>query len=213
MKKINKVIIIGGEGTATNIAEAIIDANKNYNSNIKFIGFANDNFGTKSDLKGYPIICSVKKIANFLNKDSELKIIYALYKPLFMKKRSMILYELSLPIERFINFIHPLSFLAPSIKIGRGNVFLPNSVLHNNISVNNFNIFNSNCVIEHDTIIGSSNFFAAGCTIGSSVKISNYNFFGINSCIKEGLSIPEASFFGMGSVVINPARRIRSNDN
>jgi sugar O-acyltransferase (sialic acid O-acetyltransferase NeuD family) len=225
MKKTDKVIVVGGEGTATNIADAICDAKLNYNLSIEFIGFANDQFGNLSDLKGYPVVCTIKDVNHFLIANAEIKIIYALYKPLFMRKRSILLHNLSLPFDRFINFIHPSCYLATSVKIGRGNVFLPNSVLHNNVSVNDFNIFNSNCVIEHDTVIGSSNFFAAGCTIGSSVEISNYNFFGLNSCIKEGLSIPEASFFGMGSTVINspkepneiwygnPARRAKINDN
>ena len=57
MKKIDKVLVIGGEGTATNIADAISDARTNYNLNIEFIGCANDNFGTKPDLQGYPIVC------------------------------------------------------------------------------------------------------------------------------------------------------------
>jgi sugar O-acyltransferase (sialic acid O-acetyltransferase NeuD family) len=225
MKNIDRVIIIGGEGTASNIADAISDSKIRFNINIEFIGFANDNFGTKKDLNGYPIVCTVKGVKDFLAVSNEIKIIYALYKPLFMHRRAILLNNLSLPYEKFINFIHPSSYLAPSVKIGRGNVFLPCSVLQNNVSVSDFNIFNTNCTIEHDTKVGSSNFFAAGCTVGSSVEISNYNFFGLNCCIKEGLSIPEASFFGMGSTVINspretneiwygnPARRARINDN
>ena len=39
----NKIILIGGEGTAINIAEAIVDSINNHNYKAEFLGLANDN--------------------------------------------------------------------------------------------------------------------------------------------------------------------------
>ena len=221
---IQKIVIIGGEGTSTNIAEAIIDSNKNYNSKIEFIGFANDTVNSINNINEFPIVTSISNINNFLTKYNDVKIIFSLYKPLLIKERAFILQNLSIDQKYFINFIHPSCFISPSVKLGIGNVFLNNSVIHNNVCINNFNIFNSNCVVEHNCIINSYNFFAAGSIIGSTVKIADFNFFGLNSSVKENLIIPESTFFGMGSVVVkapnksneiwmgNPASKYSIND-
>jgi len=219
-----KIIIIGGEGTATNIAESIIDSNLNYNSKLEFIGFANDNLDTKRVINSYPIVCKITDLNEFLHKNKDVKVIFALYKPLFMEQRTLLLENLKLNPYHFTSFIHPNCYVAPSAKIGFGNVVLSGTNIHSNSKIGNCNIINSQCTIEHDTIIGNSNFFAAGCSIGSSINIQNSCFFGLNSCLKEGLNIPNGSFFGMGSVVLkepktkseiwygNPAKFSGKND-
>lgn len=209
MEKGNKVIIIGGEGTATNIAEAIIDANQNYDYPLTFIGFANDKINV-TKINGHPIVCKINDLKTFISKDKDMKIIFALYKPMFIKKRSELLAELNIPFDRFINFIHPLSYISPSTQIGFGNVVLPNCNVLSNTKIENFNIFNCNCTIEHDTKIHSNNFIAAGTTIGASVIIKDFNFIGLNSTIKEDLIIPSNTFIGMGSNVLKSP--INSNE-
>lgn len=222
MKK--KIVIIGGEGTSTNIAESILDAQKNHNVDIEFLGFINDNYQKKECLNGFPILCSLQKLSEYISKNPEIGVIFSMYKPLLMRERAKLLNSLFIPISCFVNFVHPLSYLSSSAILGYGNIILSNSSIHNNVSIGNFNIINSNCVVEHDTTINNSVFFAAGTTIGSGVNLSDSCFIGLNSCIKEGLEIPMGSFIGMGSVMVtepktedeiwygNPAKRIRKND-
>lgn len=196
----NKIIIIGGTGTALNIAEGIKDAIINFKYPAEIIGFANDM--DYDDIGGFPIISKIKNISNFFVYD-DVKFIYALYKPEVMSERSLLLQNLNIPKTKFTNFIHPSSYISSSLVIGNGNVVLQNCTIQNKCKIGNNNIISSNVVVEHDSCIGNSNFIAAGVVIGSNVQIESSNFIGLNSSIRENIVIKNNSFLGMGSVLVN----------
>jgi hypothetical protein len=52
-----KVIILGGIGTAVNIAEQMIDARERFGLKDEFIGFAFDNESFGSTINGFPLLC------------------------------------------------------------------------------------------------------------------------------------------------------------
>jgi sugar O-acyltransferase (sialic acid O-acetyltransferase NeuD family) len=197
----NKIIIIGGEGTAVNIAEAIDDAINNYGYKAQLLGFANDNIG-KGKIYKYDIITKITEIEKYYVYD-DVKLIFALFKPGFMVERTKLLNSLSIPKKNQVNFIHPSCYLSQSNNMGVGNIILQNSSIQNNIFLGDNNIISSNVVIEHDTRIENNNFFAAGTIIGSNVRIRNSSFFGLNSSIRENLIVNNGTFLGMGSVLLN----------
>jgi sugar O-acyltransferase (sialic acid O-acetyltransferase NeuD family) len=196
-----KIIILGGVGTAVNIAEQIIDANKNYNSGIEFLGYAIDDSTLGEIINGYPVLCKTTEVSQRYKSD-EIKFIFSLYKPEMMKGRIKLREDLNIPENRFATFIHPSVFIAESTKIGNGNVILSNSTIQQKVTIGNYNIINSNVVIEHETNIGDSNFIAASACVGSKVIIGNGNFLGLNSTVKEEIELADYIFIGMGSNVL-----------
>lgn len=196
-----KILVIGGSGTAINIAEQIIDSNKNYNSGIEFIGFAFDSPVPGNRINGYPVLCKTTELIEKYPQN-EVMFVFSLYKPETMKDRIILRKELAIPENRFANFIHPSVFLAASVKIGIGNVVLSHSTIQQNVIIGNYNIINSNVVIEHETIIGDSNFVSAAVCIGSKVQIGEGNFLGLNSTIREKCRLSDYTFIGMGSNVL-----------
>ncbi len=193
----SKVIIIGGHGTALNIAESINDSAKNGYSNIEVIGFAND----KNDSIGnFPVICTLSGIGKYFSYD-DIKFIFALYKPELMKQRVEIQQNLGIPIHKYMSFLHHTSYISETCNLGLGNIILANSSINSGVRIGNFNVINNNCVIEHDSIMGNNCFLAASSVIGSNVELHDGVFLGLNSTVRENLKLEEYSFLGMGSVL------------
>jgi sugar O-acyltransferase (sialic acid O-acetyltransferase NeuD family) len=195
-----KIIIIGGRGTALNIAEQIIDAKENFSEKYELLGFANDVL-TDNDLNNIPVVCKIEEINNYY-KFNDVKFIFALYKPEKMKERSQLLMRLAIPCEKQISFRHPNSYISPSCTMGFGNVILSGTHIHNTVRIGNNNIINSSVVIEHDVKILNFNFISAHAVIGSNTSIKSGCFIGLNSSVRENVSIADFTFIGMGSTIL-----------
>ena len=198
-----KFIVIGGKGTAVNIAEAIIDAGKKFKSSDELLGFAIDDPALGCDINGIPIVCKVRDLNEKYAHYADVKYLFALYKPSVMRSRVDLLNSLNLPIQKFANFIHPSAYISVNCNIGVGNVLLHNVCINANVNMGNFNVLNQSVIIEHDTSIGNSNFFAAGAIIGSHVSITNGNFMGIHSSVRENVVMGSFNILGMGGVLLS----------
>ena len=194
-----KVIIIGGRGTAIVIADQIYDAQKRFNASIEVLGLALDDLSGGNAISGYPILCPIKELYKQYGKYNDVKFIYSLYRPDCIEERTKILYDLNIPLEKFTNFIHPSVMLAKSASVGVGNVLLANVVMNSNAIMGNFNTINSGVLLGHDIVIGNNNYFAGQVCVGSGLKIGNKNFFGLNTSIRNGITIGDNNIVGMAS--------------
>ena len=196
-----KVIIIGAVGTARNIIEQIQDARDNYGYEIEIRGILIDSFHTGTIISEVNVIGSTSDISKHV-ADEDNRFIFCLHKPELLRERYRVLESYRIPLERFTNFIHPLSFMSQSVSIGKGNAILSNSTIQADVKIGNFNIINSNVTIEHETTIGNFNFVAANSCIGAKVKVGDTNFIGLNSSIRENVELGNNVFIGMHSLVL-----------
>lgn len=196
-----KVVIIGGKGTAIVIADQIYDARQRFGMDIEVLGLALDDRTMGNEINGYPILCKIKEVYEKFKDDDEVKFVYSLYRSDKIRERCKILYDLNIPADKWINFIHPSALVARSVKMGYGNIILANCVINSNVQMGNFNTLNSGALLGHDIIVGNNNFFAAQVTVGSCLEIGNMNFIGLNSAIKQGIRLGEAILVGQSSNV------------
>jgi acetyltransferase EpsM len=219
-----KIIIIGGRGTAVIIAEQIYDASNRFNAKVEVLGFAIDDPAYGSEINGFPILCATREVKNKYANYNDVKIIYSLYRPDVMKERIELLKSYEIPEEKFATFVHPSALITKSAEIGVGSVILANAVVNSNAYIGIFNTINSNCLIGHDSKINNYNYFAAHVCIGSNLSIGNGNFFGMNSNIRNFLKIKDYNIIGMGSNVVkdvesssvlygNPAQSVEKLNN
>ncbi|MBO5085648.1 MAG: acetyltransferase [Paludibacteraceae bacterium] len=194
-----KIVIIGGRGTAIVIADQIYDASQRFGKQIEVLGLALDDHSNGDDVSGYPILCDIKDLYQKYGKYNDVKFIYSLYRPDVMRERTQLLYNLNIPIEKFTNFIHPSVMLARTAKIGCGNVLLANVVVNCNAIIGNFNTVNSGTLLGHDIKIGNNNYFAGQVCVGSGLSIGNENFIGLNTSIRNGIVIGNNNIVGMSS--------------
>ncbi len=194
-----KIIIIGGRGTAIVIADQIFDANNRFGKSIEVLGLALDDLSNGDNINGYPILCGIKELYDKYGEYNDIKFIYSLYRPDVMRERTQILYDLNIPKEKFTNFIHPSVMMSKSAKLGYGNVLLANVVVNCNAIIGNFNTVNSGTLLGHDIEIGNNNYFAGQVCVGSGLKIGNENFIGLNSSLRNGIKFGNNNIVGMSS--------------
>lgn len=197
-----KIIIIGGKGTAVVIAEQLIHAIEKCNYDAEFLGFA---FWDPSmtEVLGRPILFQdYEEMKKKYLKYDDVKFIFQLYRSDVIEERCGWRDRINIPLEKYCNFIHPFAYVAGSVKMGYGNVVLANTVINSGATIGNFNTFNSGDLFGHDTTIGDSNFFAAHACLGSNVHIGNMNFFGISCCVKNKTTMGDKNIIGQCANVV-----------
>lgn len=198
-----KIIIIGGKGAAVVLADQILHAIKNYNAHYEVLGFSIDDPALGNEINGLPILCKINELTNKFGNKKDVKYFFALYKPTVMLERVELFKGLELPHEKFINFIHPSAFIAPSVKMGIGNVVCSNVTVNSNASFGDFNTLNGNILFGHDSSIGSYNIIAGSATVSSEISIGDGNFIGLNSTIRDRVTIGDFNIIGMASTVLH----------
>lgn len=196
-----KIIMIGGKGSAVVVAEQIYDTQIK-NGTVEFLGFAFDDESYGEQINGFPILCKTYEAYEKYGKYEDVKFLYQLYRPDLMKERIQLLQSYQIPRERFATFIHHSAYVAKSAVLGYGNIILSNVVINSNAVIGDFNTIHSNSLVGHDTSLQNYNFVAAHNVIGSNSKIGDANFFGINSSINNYISIGNFNFVGMASNLI-----------
>lgn len=207
MKTIDRIVVIGAVGTALNILYQIEDAILNHNYPAKLEGIIIDDHETGSYVGDFLVIGSSKDIQQLI-KDSDYKFIYCLYRMDKLEERFRLLESYNIPQERFVNFVHPLSYVSSDIVSGKGNVIMSNTSIQSGVHLGNNNIINSNITVEHNCSIGNGNFLSANSCIGSNVSIRNYCFIGLNSSVRENVILGDNAFIGMHSLVLKDFKEV-----
>ena len=197
----NRVVIIGGKGTAINIAEQIDHAHRRHQSPLIVEGFAIDDKSLGNSIAGFPVVCEVHE-AWLKYKDTSVGFIFALYRPDTMEHRVNMLRQLGIPTERFMNFVHPTAYVSSSAEIGYGNVILSHATLQHKTRLGNNNIVNSNVIVEHESTLNNSTFIASGACIGARVVVGDGVFIGLSAVLREDVEVGDFAFVGMSAVVL-----------
>lgn len=196
-----RIVVIGGKGTAINVAENITDAADRFGLSVELLGFAIDDPALGSSINGFPILCGTRE-THQLFADPSVKVVFCLYKPELMQERVTLLHSLQIPLARFATFIHPSAYVARSANIREGAVILSDVAIQSNVTLGSCCIVNANAVLEHDTVVGPNCFVAAGAIVGANVRVGKGCFLGLNCTVREDTSVGDFAFVGMGANVI-----------
>src|SRR5690606_15772527 len=111
-----KLIIIGGYGNGTVVAQIVEDINK-VAPQWDLIGFLND--FEKEPINGYPVIGDIneKSVEKYL-QDENVYFFYALISIKNNFKALDKLHNLKIPLERFATLIHPSAVVSKDAVIG-----------------------------------------------------------------------------------------------
>lgn len=192
----NKVLVLGGKGTASVIAHSIIHANSIGYDEYEFAGFVNDH---ETEIDNLPVI------GKFLNIDKLIKkgfyFINTVYKIGGQDERIELFNSLNIPDENLCTFIHPFAYVAPGVKIGPGSAILANASISAMTEIGKCCLIMNNVSIGHDNKIGDYNFFTANSCLGSYITTGKAAWFGLNCTVRGKLSIGDKSTIGIGAVV------------
>jgi acetyltransferase EpsM len=194
-----KVIILGGIGNGSVIANAIMDANKRGDKEWEFAGYLNDRVAAGGNIETYPVLGKLSDCMKFVSEG--FFFINTIYRIDGQRQRIDLFENLNIPDDRLATFVHPLTYVAPNVHLGPGTVVMPN------VSISSATSFAKGCLImvgatiAHDTKVGKYCHFAAQCCVGSYLKISDGVHIGLNATIRENLFIGKNAALGMGSVL------------
>ena len=207
------VIIIGGKGTAVNIAEQIDDAHRRLGVPQRVHGFAIDDPSLGRSIAGFPVVCGTREGADHARKVGA-KVIFALYRPDVMRERTELLAGYGLPPELLTSFVHPHAYVGRSASIGPGSVVFAHASLMKDVAVGACCVLHSQVVVEHDARVGDSCFLSAGARVGSGVRMGRGVFVGMGAVLRPEIAVGDFAFVNMGAIVtrdIEPGARARQD--
>lgn len=70
------------------------------------------------------------------------------------------------------------ALIGPFVKIGKGNIFWPDSHIAHHTSIGNFNFFTISASIAGNIVVGNNCFFGNNCTIKDGIRIQDYTLIG-----------------------------------
>jgi len=213
--KNKRVIIIGGEGNGSVIADAITDAK----CDAEVAGFLNDLVKPGELIAGYPVFGALADIGRFIEEGYFF--VFTIYRIDGQQQRIKLLRSLNIPQEQLFSFIHPQAYVASTAKIGKGTIIMPQVSISSEAVIGDCCLVMVNASVGHNTIIGDHCHLAAQCCISSRVFIKGGVHIGLNATVREHLTLNNFSTLGMGSVLLsnigekeiwagNPARFLRN---
>lgn len=213
-----KVLILGGLGNGSVIANAIKHANAmGYNEWI-CEGFLNDRTTVGDYIDDFPVLGSVSDVKKFAEQGYYF--INTILRIDGQEDRISMFEDLGLSDDCLATFVHPTAYVAPNVVLGSGTVIMPQ------VCVSSGTKFGKNCLVMvaatvgHDNLIGDFVHIAAQACVGSYLKVGKGVHFGLNCTVRENLTIGDYSTIGMGAVLTknvaekdiwvgNPARFLR----
>lgn len=194
-----KILILGGLGNGSVIANAIDHANKIGYNEWTFEGYLNDRIPIGECIETYPVLGRTSEVKKFIDEDYYF--INTIFRIDGQKERLNIFAELNIPDSRLAVFVHPMAYVAPNVLLSPGTVIMPH------VSVSSGTKFGKSCLVMvgatvgHDNEIGDYCHIAAQACIGAYLKIGVGVHIGLNATIRENLVIENYATIGMGSVL------------
>lgn len=213
-----KVIILGGIGNGSVIANAIADANRRGDHEWEFAGYLNDRMEAGEHIESYPVL---GKLADWkMNAASDRFFINTIFRIDGQQQRIDLFESLDIPDDRLATFVHPMAFVAPNARLGPGTVVMPQAAISSAAAIAKGCLIMVGASIGHNSTIGRFCHFAAQCCIGAFMNIADGVHIGLNATTRENLTIGRNATLGMGSVLTrnmgeneiwigNPARYLR----
>jgi len=195
-----KIIILGGTGNGSVIANAIVDANMRGYKEWEFSGFLNDRLAKDSMLEGFPVLGNLSEVHLYLGKGYYF--INTIYRIDGQLTRIQLFEDLKIPDSSLATFIHPMTYIAPNVKLGHGTVIMPNVCISPGTTLGKCCLVMVGATIGHNNQIGDYCHFSAQSCVGAYLKIENGVHIGINASVRENLKLEKYSTLGMGSVLL-----------
>lgn len=220
---VQKIIIIGGKGSGTVIAEAIKDANFKKNEKLEVAGFLNDKGEASQLIDGTPVLGKHTKENIEFYYSQGYKFIYSLHRIGGEEKMISLFYDLGLREEMLQSFVHPTAYVAPNVRIENGVVIMPYAMISSAAHIAMNTLIMTGATVGHNTSTGKFSHIASQAVVGAYIQMGVGSNVGLNATVLEYLSIGEYSVIGMGSVLTknvpdrqiwvgNPARFLRISE-
>lgn len=189
------IIIIGGGGHASVLAEVLLEQNRN------ILGFVAPSICQKRQVfNGLRHFKCDKEINDFNPED--VKLVNGIGLISKSKLRQQLASSYRSKGFKFETVIDDTARVSKFVKLFEGIQILANATIQTGSSIGRDSIINSAAIVEHDAVIGNSVHIAPGATIAGGVSIGEDSFIGAQAVVKESISIGESVVVGAGITVL-----------
>lgn len=187
-----KVIIIGGMGHGSIIAEVIEDNRRKYNDNEWLVaGFCND-FDTVVD--NYKVLGKIKDIPTLLKQGYYFS--WGIHLIGRNYKTEDIFNSIDIPDNRWAAIIHKSSFISSSAEIRSGAFVMYGSYIGPRTIVGKYAMIKANVNIGHDVFIEPLCHIAMGANINSNVRLGTCSDVSVGAQVMLDIHIGAHSMLG-----------------
>ncbi len=196
-----KVVIMGGVGNGTVIAQAIQDASRKGCKEYEVAGYFSDRLEVGTDIQGFPVLA--KTCRENVEKYTSMgyKFIWTIYRIDGQTERLNLFNELGFSEKNLVTFIHPLAYVAPDVRVEAGVVIMPYAMISAAAHIGMGTLIMTGATVGHDTEIGKFNHIASQAVVGAFLHVGDGVHFGLNCTVREHLTIGENATIGMGAVL------------
>jgi sugar O-acyltransferase (sialic acid O-acetyltransferase NeuD family) len=99
------------------------------------------------------------------------------------------------------HFVHPSSYVHPSVTIGDGSMIYPGCSIDRNTRIGRGTWITNADVIAHDCTIGDGCWFGATVTLSGKVTVADCTFIGSGTTVANDVEIGSGTVVGMGTSV------------
>ncbi len=183
------IVIVGGGGHATVVAEAALAAG------LRLSGFLDD--APTARLGGF-----AERIGGMMMLESGE----------FLSRRALILGLGDIGLRerlaarlngRAATVVHPRAFVSPSASLEEGVFIGPGAIIHTHARIGAHATVNSGAVVEHDCVIGVNAHVAPGAVLGGAVRVGDHTLIGLGSRALPGVRIGARCVVGAGAAVLS----------
>ncbi len=179
-----KVLIVGSGTFANNLKNSL----KDYNKNLKFLGFVKKDKKAKYSEKN---IKKINKKISLINGIGNFS--YTNYPEIFKEyfKKGL----------KFISLINKTAKIYKDVKVGEGSIISEDVLIKSNVKIGKLCLINSRTIISHDTDIGDFSNISLKVIIAGNCKIGKNTFIGMGSKIINNKKIGDNVIIGAGAII------------
>ncbi len=100
-----------------------------------------------------------------------------------------------------ISVLHPRAYVAPSVRLGKGNYIKAGAVIETDTITGNCCIVDNGATIAHDNVIGDGCHITPGVSMGSGIHIGDLAIVGIGVSISTGVRVGRMAIISPGTSV------------
>jgi len=196
MDSIQKLVLVGGAGTSSDVITLIASINR-HSLRYQVVGLLDDAIPKGTLRFGMPVL---GPIADW-KLIEDVNFVDCLGSPGSYRKREGLLARFGMLRAQFATLIHPSAMVADDVQLGQGSIIYPNVVALSNVRIGQHVTILSGTVLNHDVELGDWSILGSGVMLSGAVKVGRTCYLGTSCAIREGLTIGAGSLVGMGAAV------------
>lgn len=196
-----KVMILGASGNCIDILDTLCALSRiRSNGDYECVGLLDDDEALWGEhFHGTEVLGPLSSAAQY----RDCFFVNGIGSPMNYWLKREIIATTAIPLDRFINVIHPSASVSPWATLGRGIVVLQNATVASNAEIGNHVIILPNSIVSHDCRIGDFVTLAGGVCLSGRVTVGESSYLGSNCSVREDTMIGARCLVGMGSVVLD----------